>query len=135
MESKSPDRWRRFAVYHLPMIAYAALILGLSSVPSFKLPHLKIIGLDKVAHFVEYGIFAGLTFRSFAHMSLGVKLSRALLLALAFIVVFAFLDESLQSLIPGRRPDPADFLTDLAGALLVLLGSWLASRRTRPSVT
>ncbi len=125
------SRWRHFAVYHLPMIAYGIVVLGISSIPYLKTPKVRIIAFDKLVHFLEYAIFAALTFRSFARLSISVSADRAFLLSALFIVVFAFLDEMHQYLIPGRASDPLDFATDLVGAFLVLVYLWLVRKRRR----
>ncbi|MDH4156512.1 MAG: VanZ family protein [candidate division Zixibacteria bacterium] len=124
-------KWRHFTVYHLPMIAYGLIVLGISSIPYLKTPKVRIIAFDKLVHFLEYAVLAALTFRSFSRMGSSVSTDRAFLLSALFVVVFAFLDEMHQYLIPGRDSDPLDFATDLLGAFLVLVYVWLVRKRTR----
>jgi VanZ family protein len=120
---------RKFLTYHLPLIVYAAMVLTLSSIPNLTGPKLRLVAFDKLAHFVEYAIFAFLAFRSFSRISPGIKTNFALLLSLLFLSLFALLDEIYQSFVPGRHMDPMDFLTDMFGAFLVLIFLWLRRRR------
>lgn len=72
-------------------------------------------------HFCEYAIFAALTFRSFYQIPALQSINTVALAAVGILAVFAGGDELYQSLIPGRRPDIYDFLTDLAGVLVVII--------------
>ena len=120
---------RVFFRFHLPAIAYAILILTVSSIPSLKTPQVRFIAADKVAHFVEYAIFAFLAFRSLVHVPALARRNLAVPAAILLVAVFAYLDELYQRHIPGRHSDMADYVADLAGALLVLGLTWLRHRR------
>lgn len=120
---------RKFIIYHLPAIAYAVGIIALSSIPRLKTPELEFIAVDKVAHFIEYAVFSFLTFRSLSHLDRLVNTNYAFWIAALFLAAFAWLDETYQRLIPGRHAHLADFLTDVLGALLVLLLLWFRSRK------
>ncbi|MCX6829286.1 MAG: VanZ family protein [candidate division Zixibacteria bacterium] len=115
---------KAFAIYHLPAILYATLIISLSSISNLHLPRFKHFEFDKVVHFIEYAIFAALVFRSFSHLSPRFRPRTVLLLSLFFMIVFAAGDESFQRLIPGRQPDTMDFISDVLGALIILLFLW-----------
>ena len=130
-QRENPSSLRRFLWFHLPVILYAAGIIVVSSLPNLKSPQLRLFTFDKVAHFLEYAVFALLVFRSFYNLGAIRKLRRALLLSALFVCVFALLDEFYQHFIPGRHSDPADFVTDLVGAMLILvvLGLWHRRRR------
>lgn len=117
----SPGRAKRFLWYHLPVIVYAGLIITVSSVPNLQTPDLRFLAFDKVAHFLEYAVFALLAFRSFYHLGSSPKLRRSLLLSALFVSFFALLDEMYQHFIPGRYSDWRDFVFDLTGAALVLI--------------
>lgn len=120
---------RRFAVYHLPAIAYAGLIIGLSSLSDVRLPKMQLLEFDKVIHFIEYSLFTWLTFRSTSHLHHRLGVEEASFLALGFVTLFAFVDEFYQSFIPGRHSDTADFLTDVAAAMLIIAVLRLIKRR------
>ena len=118
----------RFLVYHLPVVLYAGLILTLSSIGNLSTPQVEWFALDKVAHFVEYALFAFLTFRSFTHLGERIGLNTAALLALLFLVCFALLDEYCQRFVPGRFSDFFDVLSDTFGAGLVVVYLWYRQR-------
>ncbi len=120
---------RGIAVYHVPMIVYAAAIIAVSSIPNIKTPETDFPALDKLAHFVEYAVFAFLTFRSFSNLSARISVNLVLILSVLFLSLFAFLDEYHQSFVPGRQQDYNDFLADCLGAFLVIVFLWLRRRR------
>jgi VanZ family protein len=126
---------KAFAIYHLPAILYAALIISLSSISNLHLPRLKHIEVDKIAHFIEYAIFAALVFRSFSHLSPRFRPQTVFLLSLLVMVIFAAGDESFQRLIPGRQPDTMDFVSDILGAIIILLLHWWWKKGRRMSTT
>lgn len=118
-EVKSADKTRNFFIYHLPAISYAAAIIIVSSIPDISAPRLKFLAADKLAHFVEYGLFAYLSYRSIRHLA-GPTGIRPLLISGLLVTLFAVLDEYYQSFIPGRTSDIYDFLVDFLAAALVL---------------
>jgi VanZ family protein len=121
--------WRRFLWYHLPAILFAAAIFTVSSIPDLQGPDLKIVPFDKLAHFMEYAVFAYLIFRSISHIGDSVGNATVFVLSLLSLGSFAALDELHQKFVPGRTCDVADFATDLVGAVLVLL--YFVLRRVR----
>ncbi|MBN1212793.1 MAG: VanZ family protein [candidate division Zixibacteria bacterium] len=122
---------RPFIYYHLPMMLYASAIITVSSIPRLQAPELKFIAVDKLAHFIEYAVFAFLTFRSFANISSNINLTAAYVLSSIFLIIFAALDEFYQSFIPGRYSDIGDVLVDILGALLVVTIFWMRRRRLK----
>ena len=117
-----------FLKYHLPAILYAAAILAVSCIPNLKTPEIRFLTKDKVAHFLEYAIFAFLTFRSLAHLSGRSRTGTVALLTLLLLAGFAVVDELLQGFIPGRHADIRDCAADLAGGSLVVIILWLSRR-------
>ncbi len=122
-------RTNMFLRYHLPAILYAAAILSVSCIPNLKTPEIRFLTKDKVAHFLEYAIFAFLTFRSFAHLGGHKRTGTVALLTILLLAGFAALDELLQGLIPGRHSDILDCVADLTGGSLVVIMIWLVRRR------
>lgn len=118
-----------FLRYHLPAILYAAAILGVSCIPNLKTPEIRFLTKDKVAHFLEYAIFAFLAFRSFAYLSSPKRIGTVTLLTLLLLAGFAVVDELLQGFIPGRQSDILDCVADLTGGSLVAITLWLIRRR------
>ena len=77
--------------------------------------------MDKVAHAILY---AGLSFLVLGYLRWSWRLSQALAngIAVSVAAVYGALDEYLQSFIPKRSMDMADWLADLFGAGLGVLG-------------
>ena len=117
-------------VYHLPAIAYAGLIIALSSLTNVRLPKTQIIALDKVIHFCEYAFFGVLAFRSASRWHNSVRRDDAAFLAIACITLYAFGDEFYQSFVPGRQADMADFYTDVVGSVVGVVIMWALARRS-----
>ena len=107
------------------------MILVLTSWPSPRIG-VEVSGGDKVVHFVMYGILGFLVTRALA-----LPRARAdLFAALAWMTVFAMLDEVHQHWIPGRDASVADWAADLLGATagLVLANHLLSLARERPDL-
>ncbi|MCB2230546.1 VanZ family protein [bacterium] len=119
----------RFLWYHLPVLLYAGLIIAASSLPNLKTPKVDFVALDKLIHFVEYSLFAWITFRSFSHIGRPISLTVAYLLSVLFVSLFAMADEYYQSFVPGRVMDVNDLVMDIGGAILVATFFWLRARR------
>ena len=97
----------------LPALIWAALIFIASSIPRTPKLRVNIFSLDKMIHFVEFGIFGILLllffsgYRGFSRKSITVSL---------FVgVVWAALDEYHQFFVPGRNSSVYDFMADVAG--------------------
>ena len=107
----------------------------MSSIPDLKAPELRFLFVDKLAHFVEYAIFALLIFRSFSRLSPRITRRRAFLLSALFLSLFASLDELYQHFIPGRNSDVYDLAGDILGALVVLAYLWIRPVRAKKRVS
>lgn len=116
-----------------PPIAWAALIFLLShqSQPVGRVtlfPH-----ADKLAHAAAFGILAGLTARAVRGAGWGA--ARILLAAVVAASLYGAIDEWHQSFVPGRDPDPWDWVADTVGALAgaaAVVG--LPRRKSRASI-
>ena len=85
--------------------------------------------LRKCAHFTEFavlGVLSDLTL-------LQTKMSRRVLMTMAFCLVVASMDETLQLFVDGRVGRVVDVLIDGAGALsgsiLIVVSVWLRSKK------
>ena len=125
---------KNFAKYHLPAILYAVAILVLPSIAGFRTHTIRFLLTDKLAHFLEYAVFALLTYRSLTHLSRQIGDRMVFLLGLLCLAVFGLVDEVVQAFVPGRRADAWDYAADLAGGLLVLILLGVI-RRFRPART
>ena len=96
----------------LPALAWALGLLWLGG-REVTAP-VRMTGLDKVGHFLLYGVLgvlAGIAWRRTRRVP-----RPAMVLAIACAVGLA--DELHQSRVPGRSADPFDFIADAAGVLL-----------------
>lgn len=125
------NKTKTLLVYHLPVLLYAGGIIAVSSIRNLPSPQIEGLSMDKVAHFMEYALFAFFAFRSASHLTSTIKGGTAALLSLGFLIVFATLDEYYQRFVPGREPDTLDIVSDIAGALLVMVILWFRGRSRR----
>jgi VanZ family protein len=108
----------------LPVVAWAALIFALSSIPALA----SGLGLwdevlRKLAHAAEFAILGALLLRA---------LGRALP-AFALGVAYAISDEIHQSFVEGRRGAPLDVVIDAVGVGLGMLAWQRFVRSRRPA--
>jgi VanZ family protein len=103
----------------LPVVAWAALIFTLSSIPDLGtgLGGWDLV-LRKIAHAAEYAVLGALLFRA-----LGRELP-----AVAIGIAYAVTDEVHQAFVSGRRGAPVDVLVDAVG---VLVGVYVLGRAAR----
>lgn len=113
-------------VAYVPAILWGAILIflgGRSNVPSVQ----TSLPLDKVAHFVLYGILGALAATAW-HRSGRVPSVAAALIAAALCI--GALDEWNQRRVEGRHSDVADWLADAVG---ISVGFWtmaaVSSRR------
>jgi VanZ family protein len=113
-----PRTGTRLAVWG-PVVAWAAVIFGLSSIPSLStgLETWDLV-LRKLAHVVEFAILGALLLRAIAREPAAFALGSA----------YAATDEVHQAFVPGREGSPVDWLIDVVG---VAAGVILLSRRGR----
>jgi VanZ family protein len=121
--------------YHLPFALFGAAILVVSSIPNLKTPQAGTWPLDKVAHLLEYAIFAILTYRSSIRWRSWRRPGTALWIALLIPAGWALIDEWLQSYTPGRFSEWQDFVADVGGVVLVVGTVWLRQYRENRSKT
>ncbi|MBI2549289.1 VanZ family protein [Candidatus Woesearchaeota archaeon] len=133
---------RFFGWYILPVITYCVFILYLSSVSplldaskeqgfdqkitevSQEVISFKVYNLDNenpfnsyLKHLVEYFILGYLLFRLLQK----TRYARySFVMVILFGLLFGFLDETLQSFIPGRMVEWQDILADVLGTTLVV---------------
>ncbi len=107
-------------------VACAVVIFSLSHIPGRSLPG-NTGFLSYIAHFSEYLVFASLFVIAFT----GGKLKTWQVIVIAIMIASAYgvTDEFHQSFIPGRSPDPVDWLTDTVGASVGAILTTLVLRR------
>lgn len=112
---------RAFLKYRLPVILWSLFMLIVSSLPRVSQPFTGFPHIDKVAHFIEYGIFAFLIGRALYYSNASRSIVRAMMLSLVFGALFGAIDEIHQLFIPGRTNSIADFAADVGGIISGLL--------------
>jgi VanZ family protein len=123
---------RPFARYLL--ISWALTVIIVSSIPD--IPTMKIhtsradFRIDYFLHFCEYGLLTFLTFLSFAGTEFRLSFRRYLIISTS-LIVFAFLDEYHQKLIPGRSYNIHDFFSNVTGILVIIIFTIFVFRAIR----
>lgn len=110
--------------YWFPPIVWALIIFTFSSfsTPSTSAIYWQDFVVKKLAHMVEYGIFAFLLYR--ALRAYEVNKTRAVILSILIAGVYGLTDEFHQSFTPGREPRIRDVAFDTIGASLSMLLIW-----------
>ena len=124
---RPPGRRRRLLLA-APAVAYAALILALSSLSGSQVPSTGVSGGDKIFHLVEYGILGVLLLIPVRDLG-----GKGALVALAAGAVFAASDEFHQAFVPGRTADVWDLAADVAVLLLVVAVAEVLRRARTPA--
>jgi len=119
---------RRFAKYQLPWIAYAGLIIVVSSISKLPDPKIEFEYLDKLAHFGEYFLFFLLTYRALANIR-SRRFFSVYIVSILLSIIFAALDEYHQSFVKGRQSDIYDLGADTIGIVLGALLYYLLDKR------
>lgn len=95
-------------------LGWMGVIFGLSSMSGSSVPG----RFSTAAHFVVYAILGALYLWALPHSERAWPTALA---AVALASLYGVTDEFHQSFVPGRMPDPADWLVDTAGALSAVL--------------
>lgn len=116
--------------YSWVALAYAVLILTVSSIPDLSPPQLGFRFQDKLYHFLEYGLFSLLLFFALLNSPRHFLRKYILLVSMLIGTSFAVLDEVHQNLIPGRSADIIDFFADFLGFAIIQLILWFSYRKS-----
>lgn len=129
------DRISNFIRFQLPAVAWGAVIYYISSLPSSRLPKIKLVGVDKLIHMLIFMVFGLLLYRALHPLR---KLNgfdwRRALIALVVVVMYGIVDEFHQGIVPGRTEDVLDACADAAGGLLAVGIIYFATRSARTQV-
>lgn len=109
--------------YFIPAILWACLILYLSSGPSVQFPpsFWDFLAIDKIGHFVFYGILAYLIAFGFCKKN-QVILKNTLLKSLIISSIYGISMELMQySFFPNRYFEVLDIIANISGSLLGIL--------------
>jgi VanZ family protein len=124
---------QQFIRYWLPVIVYAAFILYLSSLP-IRVRQVPFPYYDKVFHFFEYAIYAGLWYRALRMTTRLPSYGWGWTGIAAFLIcsIFGVGDELFQAFMPYRVSDIYDMAADATGAFVAALPAVVKGYITRP---
>ncbi len=115
---------KKLIKYWFPPLAWAVVIFLFSSfatVPTSQIYWQDFI-VKKLAHVVEYGVFAFLLYRALRGYEMDK--TKAVILSILFAALYGITDEFHQSFTPGREPRIRDVAFDTIGASLAMLLIW-----------
>jgi VanZ family protein len=115
--SESRTRAPRFITVSLPLYLWAAAILAVSSLPGQKLPQIGFWQWDKLAHVLEFAVFAYLLYR-YLLLRHCLAPERIWRICLVVGVLYGVVDELHQLLIPLRMCTWQDLAADSSGVAL-----------------
>jgi VanZ family protein len=110
----------------VPPIAWAAIILILTSITGADLPRLPFADADKVAHGALYGVLGLLSLRASWRPG---RVGWSLVVVLASVALMSALDEWHQQFISGRSVELLDWLADCLGATVGAVAASAMARR------
>lgn len=106
-------------VFHIALILYLIAIFVTSSIPGDEFPKVEFKFTDKFVHMAIFGVLFILFFYSLKYQTKNVKLQKhSLKFSLLFTSLYGITDELHQYFIPNRSCEFADWVADVAGALL-----------------
>jgi VanZ family protein len=124
-----PIKIKKRIIYQ-SLIFFWTVLLILTSIPGKDMPDLRIN--DKVIHFTAFVVLGFLLFTSLKIQDKSFRIKKySFLFAFIILVVYAFIDEQHQRLIPGRSCDTADMIADIAGGFLGILAARLLFRMVK----
>jgi VanZ family protein len=130
-----PLKLKRFAFYWLPLILYCLFIYIQSANPSpEQIPSFPFV--DKVLHFVAYGIMGILFYRAYQTLRIKNNIQMLMLLSVVSASLYGISDEIHQSFVPFREAEVADVIADMLGAAsgVLLYQLLVVSRIEKPYV-
>lgn len=108
-QNSTASRQQRLLPWIWPCLVLATVYLA-SSRGQVAAP--DVVGIDKVAHFLVFGLLANLIQRAIP------KSAHRMAVTIAIVSLIGLADEWHQSFTPGRAVEVADWLSDTAGAAL-----------------
>ncbi|MDX8127143.1 VanZ family protein [Methylomonas sp. OY6] len=113
------ERNRNLAmVFIVSSVAWIAILFIESSQPPAAIMG-EVSGLDKVAHFLAFGVLALLVFGASFNLGLGRHLP-AFFMPLLIVTVIGVADELYQLSNPSRAFELLDLVADISGAVICL---------------
>jgi len=106
--------------YWLPVYLYAFAIFLSSHQSRLEIP-IRIIGIDKVLHFIAYGVLTVLIYRACRKSQKVFIFQKAYFISALCSILYGFSDEFHQFYIPGRQTSEWDFIADALGAMVAIV--------------
>ncbi len=109
-----------------------ALIFAISSMqqPPLPTPEFKWLSIDKLYHFIEYGILSVLLTIAFVNVPpKWLPESWIWVVAALISILYGASDELHQMFVPGRFATYSDWISDVIGSIAGVLGVYLYYRR------
>lgn len=122
----------RYVKYWVPPLLYMALIFAISSMqqPPLPTPEFKWLSIDKLYHFIEYGILSVLLTIAFVNVPpKWLPESWIWVVAALISILYGASDELHQMFVPGRFATYSDWISDVIGSIAGVLGVYLYYRR------
>jgi VanZ family protein len=110
-----------------PAIAWGVIILLLTLAPGKTLPNVPIFGIDKIVHFIIFGLLLFLSLYSNKN-----RYNRKIALSSLIICIgYGIIIEFIQEYIPGRSFSIYDILANSIGVGLgYLFFQWVVNKKT-----
>ena len=102
--------------YNFLVIIFCLVITIGSSIPGSSIPELKIFGMDKILHVLEYFILGYLLINS-----VNDKTQYPVYLSFVLGLCFALIDETYQLTVIGRSSSSFDVIADAIGLTLAII--------------
>jgi VanZ family protein len=118
--------------YWVPVLAYAAVIFYLSSLPHPEddLPDFLLKKLsDKFLHLVEYAVLGLLCYRALRWTAGPSMARRAVMITIIAVSFYGMTDEVHQAFVPFRESSWLDWVADTVGGALGAIGMRQLSQR------
>lgn len=113
------------------MFLWAAVIMVVSVIPGADLPSLSIWEPDKVMHVFVYAVLTFLTFKWFKGYSSLHSLNKKAFISVTVCILYGFIIELIQLILPTRSFDLLDELANSIGCLLSLTGILVFSSKRK----
>ncbi len=108
----------KFVKYYFPVILWLLFIFIVSNIFKDNGLGRSIPNLDKIVHFVEFGILGYLLIRAFYLGLYETDSIKSFLMAFGISVFIAAADEMYQIYVPNRTASISDFIADFGGIVV-----------------
>jgi VanZ family protein len=108
-------------------VAWAVLILILTLTPGKYVPSYSLFSYDKLGHAGIFCIQAVLLMLTLRH-HYEWKIKNSILISMAVTIVYGFIIEAIQGLIPDRSMDIYDAIANITGSFLAPLVFYLVNK-------